>query len=49
MMITQERLEILNKQRKKSFSVKVIDLKNEQGEATGTRVEITIQFKEIRE
>lgn len=49
MMITQERLEILKKQRKKTFSVKVIDLKNDKGEATGTRVEITIQFKEIRE
>jgi hypothetical protein len=49
MMITQERLEILNKQRKKSFAVKVIDLKDEQGQATGTRVEISIQFKEARE
>jgi hypothetical protein len=29
--------------------VKVIDLKNDRGEASGTRVEITIQFKEIRE
>jgi len=49
MMITQERLDILNKQRRKSFSVKVIDLKDDQGQASGTRVEITILFKEIKE
>lgn len=49
MIITQERLEILNKQRKKGFSVKVTDLKDEKGEAAGTRVEIIIQYREVRE
>lgn len=49
MMITQERLEILSKQRRKGFLVKVTDLKNEKGEALGTRVEISIQFREIKE
>ena len=47
MTITQERIEIFNKQSRKNFSVKIIDLKSEQGEALGTRVEFTIQYKEI--
>jgi LytS/YehU family sensor histidine kinase len=47
MTITQERIEIFNKQSRKNFSVKIIDLKNERGEALGTRVEFTIQYKEI--
>ncbi|NTV83389.1 MAG: histidine kinase [Bacteroidales bacterium] len=47
MMITQERIEIFNKQNKKNFSVKITDLKDEQGKPTGTMVEFTIQFKEI--
>jgi LytS/YehU family sensor histidine kinase len=49
MMITQERLELLSKQRKKGFSVKVIDLKKDDGEAAGTRVEITMQYRELQE
>jgi LytS/YehU family sensor histidine kinase len=49
MMITQERLEILSKQSKRGFSVRVIDLTDDMRKATGTRVEITIQFREIRE
>jgi ligand-binding sensor domain-containing protein len=47
MTITQERIEIFNKQSRKNFSVRIIDLKNEKGEASGTRVEFTIQYKEI--
>jgi ligand-binding sensor domain-containing protein len=47
MTITQERIEIFNKQSRKNFSVKIIDLKNDLGEALGTRVEFTIQYKEI--
>jgi ligand-binding sensor domain-containing protein len=47
MIITQERIEIFNKQSNKNFSVKIIDLKDENGEAAGTRVEFTIQYKEI--
>ncbi len=45
-MITKERLEILTKQHKEKFSVQIIDLKNLKGEASGTRVEISIHFKE---
>ena len=47
MIITKERLEILNKQVKGRISVNVIDLKDNNGNATGTRVEIIIPFKEI--
>lgn len=47
MIITKERLEILNKQVKGKISVKVIDLKNDDGTLTGTRVEISIPFIEI--
>lgn len=47
MIITQERIEIFNKQSRKNFSVKIIDLKDEHGEPSGTRVEFTIQYKEI--
>jgi len=46
MLITMERLEVLNKINKDKFSVKVIDLKNESGEATGTRVELMISYNE---
>jgi LytS/YehU family sensor histidine kinase len=46
MLITQERIEIFNKQNRKNFTVKVTDLKDSQGEAAGTRVEFTIQYKE---
>jgi len=47
MIITKERLEILNKQNMKEFSVRVIDMKDENGEPTGTRVEIMVHYKEI--
>lgn len=47
MAITQERIEIFNKQSRQNFSVRIIDLKNDKGEPTGTRVEFTIQYKEI--
>ncbi len=47
MLITQERLEILNKQSRKNYSVQITDLKDERGEAAGTRVEINIQYQEI--
>lgn len=38
--ITKQRLEILNEVSKGDYSVKIIDLYNDAGEATGTRVEI---------
>ena len=44
MLITKERLEILNKQSKEKFAVNIIDLTNEKGEASGTRVEINILY-----
>jgi ligand-binding sensor domain-containing protein len=47
MSITQERIEIFNKQSRQNFSVRIIDLKDAQGVPTGTRVEFTIQYKEI--
>ncbi len=46
MMITRERLELLEKQNNKQFSVHVIDLTDEKGAACGTRVELVLQFKE---
>ena len=47
MMITKERLDLLNKQHKDKYSVKVIDLKDNKGKAIGTRVEIEMVFVEL--
>ncbi len=47
MMITRERLEILNKNANEKFSVKVTDLKDDVGNPTGTRVELVILYQEI--
>lgn len=47
MLITQERLEILNKRNKDQLSVKVIDLIDDNGIAEGTRIELMIVFKEV--
>ncbi|MCU0369931.1 MAG: histidine kinase [Bacteroidales bacterium] len=47
MTITRERIEIFNNQNRKNFSVKVTDLKDQNGEPAGTLVEFTIQYKEI--
>jgi len=46
MLITQERLNILNSNKSDRISVKVIDLQNENGEANGTRIELMIIYKE---
>ena len=46
MLITQARLEILNRQSEDEFSVKVIDLKDENGDPSGTKVELIIHYKE---
>jgi LytS/YehU family sensor histidine kinase len=46
MIITKERLEILTKQHKEKFNVKVTDLKDNNGEPSGTRVEITMHYIE---
>lgn len=42
MLITGERLDILNQYTKDTYTVRVIDLTNEAGQAAGTRVIITI-------
>ena len=47
MIITQERLQILNKQSSRNSQVRVTDLKDNQGNPAGTRIELDIQFKEI--
>lgn len=46
MLITGERLAILNQYSEQHYEVKVFDLKDENGHATGTRVEITLHNKE---
>jgi LytS/YehU family sensor histidine kinase len=43
-IITKERLEILNKQSQDKFAVRVIDLKDAAGNPTGTRVELNILY-----
>lgn len=40
--ITRKRIELLNQFSKDNLSIKYFDLKNEAGEASGTRVEIEI-------
>ncbi len=47
MIITKERLELLNNQNKDKYSVKIIDLKSQSGKANGTRVEIKMLFEDI--
>lgn len=47
MMITKERLEILNKKSTGKFSIKVIDLIDENGKPSGTRVELLITPQEL--
>jgi len=46
MLITRERLEILNKQNKEKLAIKVIDLQDDHGNPSGTRVEINILYLE---
>ncbi len=46
MGITRERLEMLNEDINEGFSVKIVDLYDEKGNATGTKVELLIHFNE---
>ncbi len=46
MLITRERLDVLNKMNQENFSVRVIDLTDNEGKASGTRVEVRISGKE---
>lgn len=47
MLITQKRLEILNKQNKDQISIRIIDLRDENGVPKGTKVEIYLLYKEV--
>ncbi|NVO04337.1 MAG: histidine kinase, partial [Bacteroidetes bacterium] len=47
MEITKERLEILNRQHKGQTSVRIIDLRDENGKAIGTKVELSIPFIDL--
>ncbi len=47
MLITKERLEILNQGSNQKYSVKVTDLTDDNQNSTGTRVELVILFQEI--
>lgn len=46
MLITQKRLEILNKQNKDQVSVQITDLEDEHGNARGTRIVIMMLYSE---
>lgn len=46
LMITKERLDLLSRQEKDKFSVKISDLKDRSGDPKGTRVELVILFRE---
>jgi LytS/YehU family sensor histidine kinase len=45
--ITRDRLKVLNKKLKKKIELRIIDLKNEAGEATGTKVVMEIPFEVV--
>ncbi|OYT12691.1 MAG: hypothetical protein B6I19_09050 [Bacteroidetes bacterium 4572_114] len=45
--ITRDRLKVLNKKLKKKIELRIIDLKNESGEASGTKVVMKIPFEVI--
>jgi ligand-binding sensor domain-containing protein len=47
MLITKERLEILNQYSNDQYTVNVIDLKDNSGNPAGTRVEVSIVYNEI--
>ncbi|MEZ5196540.1 MAG: two-component regulator propeller domain-containing protein [Bacteroidales bacterium] len=46
MLITKARLEILNRQSQDNYSVNVIDLKDQKGNPSGTKVVLNIHYKE---
>jgi len=47
MLITKERIDLLNKQYKDKYAVRIIDLKDSKGEPLGTRVEITLVYIDL--
>lgn len=46
-VITKERMDILNRQLKNKISVEITDLKDEQGKAVGTRVRLVIPYIDL--
>jgi len=47
MLITKERIDLLNKQYKDKYAVQVIDLNDPKGKSLGTRVEITMVYIDL--
>jgi hypothetical protein len=47
MIITRERIDLLNRQNKGKYSINIIDLKDESDKAQGTRVEIMMFYQEL--
>lgn len=47
MAIIQERLELLNKQEEGQYSLRIIDLYDENRQATGTRIVLRSALKEL--
>jgi hypothetical protein len=45
MKITQERLNIINQQKKVNATVNIVDLKDQQNNPTGLRVELLLPFE----
>jgi hypothetical protein len=45
--IALDRLKVLNKKLKKKIELRIMDLKNESGDATGTKVVIEIPFEVV--
>ena len=43
MLITQKRLELINKSPENQSNIKIIDLTDEQGQSCGTQIEIRIK------
>jgi hypothetical protein len=46
MQVTKERMELISEMNKISFNEKIIDLKDKNKQALGTKVEIVIPYKE---
>jgi LytS/YehU family sensor histidine kinase len=47
MLITKERLDMLNQYSKDQYTVEVLDLMDADGKPAGTRVEVTILYREL--
>ncbi len=47
MMIIKERIDLINRQNSEKINVKIIDLKNNDGVSSGTKIEIILPLKDI--